>query len=78
MKHYQSSVIVCPFYNQETALKIYCDGINTHCSTQVSFVEKLHKESHEKQFCKELHKYNSCPIYQAINKQYEENEDESE
>lgn len=74
MKYYQSTVIVCPFYNQETALKIYCDGISSHCSTQVSFDFKFHKEAHERQFCKELHLYTSCPIYQAINKQYEENE----
>ena len=75
MKHYQSSVIVCPFYNQETALKIYCDGINSHSSTQVSFDEKLHKEIHEKQFCKDIHHYPSCPIFGAVSKQFKENEE---
>jgi hypothetical protein len=72
MKYYSSTVIVCPFYHQETALRIHCDGINSHSSTQVSFDERLHKDIHERKFCKDIHNHPSCPIYKAIVEQFEE------
>ena len=73
MKHYVSSEAVCPFYTQEQPLRIHCEGINAGSSIQVIFVNERFKTIHRKYYCSKHVNYEKCPLYEAINKQYQEN-----
>ena len=71
MRTYVSKEVVCPFYKQEEATKIRCEGFCKGCSLQISFTRNelllLHRDRH----CKSFEGYPKCPLYSVINKQYE-------
>ena len=71
MQNYVSKEVVCPFYKQEEATKIRCEGYCKTTSLQTSFAKKellaLHKERH----CNSFKGYPKCPLYEVICKQYE-------
>lgn len=71
MRGYQSKYVVCPFYHQEKAFQILCEGFCKSCSLQITFTSKesllLHREIH----CESFDGYPKCPLFPVINKQYE-------
>ena len=71
MKKYLSPEVVCPFYHQEDAKKLLCEGFCKDTSLQISFQRReqliLHKEMH----CISFEGYPKCPLYSVIYKQYE-------
>ena len=72
MKHYVSTEVVCPFYTQEQALRIHCEGITAGSSIQVSFYKEFLKKLHRRNYCCKTSNYEKCPLYEAIAKQYKE------
>lgn len=76
MKHYESKAVVCPFYHQEQATKIHCDGVCQGNTVQISFITQEVKNKFRKDFCLNIKAYTKCPIYQAIAKQWEDDSDE--
>ena len=76
MKHYVSNAIMCPFYKQEQATKIHCDGVCRHNTVQLSFDDEDYKKYFRKIYCMNIKGYYLCPIYLAIYQQYKEEGDE--
>jgi hypothetical protein len=76
MKHYESKAVVCPFYHQEQATKIHCDGVSKDNTVQISFTNQEAKNKYRKDFCLNIKTYTKCPIYQAIAKQWEDEDDD--
>lgn len=74
MKHYESKAVVCPFYHQEQAMKIHCDGFGEDNTVQVSFTSKEAKMRHRKAHCLNIKAYRKCPLYSAIESQFKEDE----
>ena len=72
MKHYVSEAVVCPFYIQEQAIKIHCEGFAKDNNIQVSFRNEEKKNVHRKKFCRSIQCYRECPLYKTIEKQYME------
>lgn len=71
LKHYVSKEVVCPFYRQEDGLRLYCEGFDPCCSLQVSFSGRDVMRSHKHRHCNSFRGYPECPLYPAINGQYE-------
>ncbi len=63
MKHYSSTAVVCPFYKQEQAMKIHCDGFNKYNTIQVSFKDEDYKREHRERCCLNINNYRNCPVY---------------
>ena len=70
MRNYVSKEVVCPFYRQEKGLQLHCEGFDPSCSLQVTFAHRGGMVSHKRRHCNTFD-YPDCPIYPAINAQYE-------
>ena len=70
MRNYVSKEVVCPFYRQEKGLQLHCEGFDPSCSLQVTFAHRNGMVSHKRRHCNTFD-YPDCPIYPAINAQYE-------
>lgn len=65
-KHYkEDEYVLCPFYKNEGAIEIRCEGIVSLITSSI-FASSAAKDEHKKEFCIGL--YRSCPIYQELEK----------
>lgn len=71
MQNYVSKEVVCPFYKQEEATKIRCEGFCKITSLQTSFIRREQLIAHKESYCNKMKGYPLCPLYSIINKQYE-------
>lgn len=76
MKNYMDKYVVCPFYSQEERLKLHCEG---HCKgtrlhTCFDCGERM--KAYKRKYCYNLKQYQSCPLYEVIEKQYKGDEDD--
>ena len=76
MNYYVSCTTVCPFAIKEECQKLHCEGIQKGSMIHLWFSTKEALTNHREKYCTQIKGYSSCPIFQAINKQYEENKDE--
>jgi len=65
--HYDSARTLCPFYIDETARKVSCEGVGCNKLTLV-FGTSTEKMSHKRRKCDG--DYRSCDIYKLINGKY--------
>jgi hypothetical protein len=72
MQNYVSKEVVCPFYKQEQATKLKCEGFSKSCSLQTSFCNRARLLIHKECYCNNIKGYTRCPLYPAIYRQYEE------
>ncbi len=64
----ESKEVKCPFYKDETAEAIRCEGtISVACANNFRGREK--KQSYKKQYCNT--KYKDCEHYKAVAKKYD-------
>lgn len=66
-----SQSVVCPYYKQEDRWRIYCEGFSPYCFLQTTFVNHEELEFHKQIYCNCHDGYPLCPLYPAINDQYE-------
>ena len=71
MRGYQSKYVVCPFYHQESGLRIQCEGFCKSCSLQITFENKEDMLCHRKNFCESFERHSKCPLFPVISRQYE-------
>ena len=62
----------CPFFLGHAPIEIACEGITPDCRIRLLFTKKEARERHEEIFC--CDRYHYCELYQAIYKQYEEDD----
>ena len=74
MQNYVSKEVVCPFYKQEDATKIRCEGFSKCCSIQTSFSCRERLILHKGRYCNSMEGYPECPLYPAIYGQYGEDD----
>jgi hypothetical protein len=67
--------VVCPFYSQEEALKLHCEGYCKGTRLHLFFDCKERMKHHKKKHCNDLEGYEKCPLYPVIYKQYENYEE---
>ena len=71
MRKYVSKEVICPFYRVEEGLKLHCEGFCPDCSLQISFTRRDVMRMHKDRYCNSFKGYPECPLYPAINDQYE-------
>lgn len=61
--------VLCPFYMRESVLNVKCEGL---CGQHTinAFASKKQKIEYKYDFCQSC--YQGCPLYIALEKQYEE------
>lgn len=69
--HYDSARTRCPFYVDETAKKVSCEGIGCNKLSLV-FVSAAEKAVHKRHLCNG--NYEQCDIFALINKKYTKRE----
>lgn len=67
---FTSSAPECPFYKEEDEKIIRCEGVATAMSTHMVFAGKNMKEAHQRNFCKDHYRWESCPLAQKIAEKY--------
>lgn len=73
MQKYVSKYVVCPFYHKEDGVKILCEGFcEATTSLQSTFRCREDLRLHKKKYCEAMNGFKKCPLYPAINRQYEE------
>jgi hypothetical protein len=78
MRNYMDKSVVCPFYSQEEALKIHCEGYNIGTRLHLCFDCKERMKAHKARYCNDIKGYQSCPLNPVIMAQYEEEGDDDE
>ena len=68
MKYYVSTAARCPFYKQESPQRIYCVGVDSNTSTNLSFAGKTEKEGYRHRYCEKA--YEGCLIFMARKGKY--------
>ena len=71
MQHYTAKEVICPFYKKEEQLRLYCEGFCPTCHLQITFTGLRHMYTHKAKHCNSFKGYPQCPLYPAINGQYE-------
>jgi len=61
----EDEYVLCPFYKNESALEIRCEGIVSLINASI-FATKAAKDEHKEEHCIGL--YRTCPIYQELEK----------
>lgn len=72
MQNYVSKEVVCPFYKQEEATKLRCEGFCKTTSLQTSFECRAQLIAHKDRHCNSFKGYPKCPLYSVIMRQYDE------
>jgi hypothetical protein len=78
VKYYSDKYVQCPFYKNEQGVQIHCEGFSENNRLHLWFESKEALTAHKKQYCKNGNSHRKCPLYGAINKQYEESGDEEQ
>ena len=71
MRKYVSKEVICPFYKQEDKLQISCEGFCPSCTLQIHFTRRDVMHMHKEKHCNSFKGYPECPLFPAINEQYE-------
>ena len=64
-------MVKCPFYKQERATQITCEGFSEGNGLQLFFRSKALLKEHQSRYCKSIKDHVRCPLYAVINEQYE-------
>ena len=67
---YKDVEVKCPFYKEQTARTISCEGITDDSIIKQYFSFPRSKELHVNVFCER--KFENCEIYRMLVKKYEE------
>ena len=67
--------VLCPFYNEESAQIIFCEGIEPDTTTHIAFSSKAHIKNYKHRYC-ENQRYKRCWIARMLTLKYEEEENE--
>lgn len=64
---YGSQDVICPFYKDETANTIRCEGVISDACVN-NFINKSEKKGHREIYC--CDDYEKCPLAEALNMKY--------
>ena len=69
VKRYVSKYVICPFYHNEEALIIYCEGVDDKTVIHLAFGKKEDKQEYKKALCCSA-KYGKCLIADMLDNKY--------
>jgi hypothetical protein len=69
VKRYVSKYVMCPFYHNEDALIIYCEGVTDGTVIHLAFNDKDQKKDYKKEYCC-TPRYEKCLLCKMLNSKY--------
>ena len=66
---YEDANVGCPYYNEESARRIICEGLSDHSTTQQIFPARDEKVRFKQTHC--CANWKSCPLTKALNEKYD-------
>ena len=69
VKRYVSKHVICPFYHNEDALVIYCEGVDNNTVIHLAFSKKEDKQDYKKALCC-TPQYGKCRIAAMLDAKY--------
>lgn len=69
VKRYVSKYAICPFYHNEDALVIYCEGVTDDTVIHLAFSKKEDKQEYKKALCCTPH-YEKCLLANMLDSKY--------
>ena len=69
VKRYVSKYAICPFYHNEDALIIYCEGVTDDTVIHLAFSKKEDKQEYKKALCCTPH-YGKCLLANMLDSKY--------
>ena len=65
---YEDANVGCPYYNEESARRIICEGLGERGTVQQHFEARGDKMNFKSRFC--CAAWKTCPITKALNQKY--------
>ncbi|MBR4864723.1 MAG: hypothetical protein IKU07_09110 [Oscillospiraceae bacterium] len=65
---YEDANVGCPYYNEEGAKQIICEGLQDRATMQQHFLSRGDKMDFKKHYC--CNAWKSCPLTKALNQKY--------
>ena len=69
VKRYVSKYAICPFYHNEDALVIYCEGVTDDTVIHLAFSKKEDKQEYKKALCC-TPRYEKCLLANMLDSKY--------
>ena len=66
---YADVAVRCPFFQKQTDMLVYCEGIEGVHSVTLNFSRKMQKQVYSSSFC--CNHYEQCQVYKEVMKKYE-------
>lgn len=76
MKYYCDDYVVCPFHTGQFKQRLQCEGISKDCRIHLYFKDNVCMQAHKDKYCRNIHNYENCPLFIAIEIQYEEDDND--
>ena len=64
--HHMAKSAVCPFFLNAVNYSVHCEGFKDGNSLRICFNNKEEMDKHSTVYCKNIHTYTHCPIYELI------------
>lgn len=74
MSGYVSKYVVCPYYHRHENNRICCEGTDETNTLNLVFGDTKELKAYGKRYCNDLKRCQSCMIYRALDRKYEETE----
>ena len=68
IRTYEDANVGCPYYNEESDLRIICEGLCDRSTTQQVFAARWDKANFKNRYC--CTAWKSCPLAKALNQKY--------
>jgi hypothetical protein len=72
MQRYESKYVVCPFYHNEEALVLYCEGVIKDSTLLNAFRRSADKREYKGCYCTSMEGHKKCPYAEILYKKYED------
>ena len=74
MARFDDPSVLCPFYREENAQSVICEGPNRFSKVHLCFTPPSKKKEFKRQYC--MAHYRECELARALYRMWEEKESE--
>ena len=65
----QDALVQCPYYREEDAQSVYCEGVQSGSRLRLGFLGRKQKKTYGDRFCRDSWK--TCRIADMLNRMYD-------